>query len=627
MPAQIAAIHHYAAGNRFGTDPATRARIELRRPFLPAPATLAEIAATLPDLPRAGAEATGGAASFGRLAVDLVTALIRRAGEPVAAGRVLPAPDPATTILFGHRDEAVAREALRLALRLLLGERDGRVADMVAAFTRWAEPRVVYREDAFLVAAAAARGIPWRPSRGGRRGLQLGEGARLRRAFSNLTDRAPFLGVAICTSKWLANRALQAAGLPVTRQRRAESAAAAVRAAAEIGYPVVVKPVAASRGAGVACDLGSAAEVAGAFAAARSHGPVIVEGFVRGDDHRRLVIGGRFACCIRRRPAALVADGVRSVAALVAAENARPERGTAPDRPLRPLLLDAESERLLRRQGLDRESVPAAGTEVRLRSTANWSQGGSTSIVTDGTHPANRLLAERVAALVGLDIVGVDLITPDIGRPLGEVGGKINEVQRQPAIGALRRAAGDGDDRVHRTILELLVPPSAQCRIPVVAVVGGDAAAVAGHLVAALAATGRSVGLAGSGGLTVGALRRTATDVRDGGLALLVDDPSVEAAVAELDARAILDRGVGHDRIDVVVVGSPDVPAAAVAVLLALAERGVVCAAEDGRTREAARRAKLGCAVPRPAAGGSPAAAAFAAAALALLASGEPAAP
>jgi cyanophycin synthetase len=49
---------------------------------------------------------------------------------------------------------------------------------------------------------------------------------------------------------------------------------------------------------------------------------------------------------------------------------------------------------------------------------------------------APRLVAEgaSAAAAVGLRLAGVDVVTPDLGRPLAEAGGRVIEVNGMPGL-------------------------------------------------------------------------------------------------------------------------------------------------------------------------------------------------
>ena len=62
------------------------------------------------------------------------------------------------------------------------------------------------------------------------------------------------------------------------------------------------------------------------------------------------------------------------------------------------------------------ESVPEAGRFVQLKLTGNMSTGGTSIDRTDDIHPDNVEIARQAAMVVGLDVAGIDFITPDISR-------------------------------------------------------------------------------------------------------------------------------------------------------------------------------------------------------------------
>src|SRR6185369_2316394 len=98
------------------------------------------------------------------------------------------------------------------------------------------------------------------------------------------------------------------------------------------------------------------------------------------------------------------------------------------------IAIDDEAQLFLGRQGLSLESIPADGQKVVLRHTSNISRGGTNWNVTARFHPDNARLAERAAAIVGLDLAGIDLITPDIERSFRDVGGAICEINPTPGL-------------------------------------------------------------------------------------------------------------------------------------------------------------------------------------------------
>ena len=98
--------------------------------------------------------------------------------------------------------------------------------------------------------------------------------------------------------------------------------------------------------------------------------------------------------------------------------------------------------------------------------------GGTAIDVTDLVHPDNREMAIRAAATVGLDVCGVDFLTPDISRSFKDIGGGICELNAAPGF-RMHVAPSEGKSRdVAGAVIDMLFPHSAPSRIPIAAITG-----------------------------------------------------------------------------------------------------------------------------------------------------------
>ena len=66
-----------------------------------------------------------------------------------------------------------------------------------------------------------------------------------------------------------------------------------------------------------------------------------------------------------------------------------------------------------------------AGRVVRVNGIANVSAGATAADVMDVIHPDNARAAVRAAKAIGLNICGVDFVSPDISKSWHEIGGGI----------------------------------------------------------------------------------------------------------------------------------------------------------------------------------------------------------
>jgi len=392
--------------------------------------------------------------------------------------------------------------------------------------------------------AARRRGIPVRRLDQGSL-LQLGHGIHQRRMCGAETDRTSSIGEDIGWEKPLSKELLTAVGIPTPEGRIVSGADDAWKAAAEVGGLVVVKPQSANHGRSVFIGLTKRDEIAAAYESARETGQgqnVLVERCILGSEHRVLVVDGRVAAATRGDPLYITGDGVRSISEYVAELNRDPRRSEDADSPLYAIEFDEMTLGVLARQGYEPASIPPAGERVLIQRNGNLAVD-----VTDLVHPDNAALVALAARTIGLDVAGVDLVVEDISRPMREQGGAILEVNAMPGL-MMHLKPGSGAPRpVGDMIVASVIPTGSDGRIPVVAVNGRDACAIAREIGVLLSASGLCTGVTCSEGTFVdGVMTRRAGNTSKHAADLLMH-PLLEAAVAETPDEAILNEGLAFE--------------------------------------------------------------------------------
>ncbi|HXG40858.1 MAG TPA: cyanophycin synthetase, partial [Candidatus Limnocylindrales bacterium] len=502
----------------------------------------------------------------GHIAEHIALELQNLAGTDVRHGKTRSAgPEGHYNVIYEYREEQVGLEAGRIAVRLvnhLVAPNDPAHAIDLSAemerLIRLAERLAFGPSTQALIDEAASRDIPW--MRLDRYSLvQLGQGVHQQRIRATMTSRTPAIAVDIASDKALTNRLLDSAGLPVPRSIVVETEDEAVEAAVRIGFPVVVKPLDGNHGRGVGLDLRDEAAVRAAFPVARAEsraGDVVVETFVAGNDYRVLVIGGRMAAVAQRVPASVTGDGVHTVRELVQITNADPRRGIGHEKVLTKIRLDERAVELVRAQGYELDDVLPAGAWVRLALTGNMSTGGTSIDRTAEAHPDNVELAETAARVVGLDVAGIDFICPDISVPVRETGGAIVEVNAAPGFRMHTHPTEGEPQFVARPVIDLLFPPGAPSRIPIIAVTGTNGKTTTVRMIAhILKLMGRRVGMTSTDGIVVdGRLIKKGDMSGPKSAQMVLQNPTVDTAVFEVARGGILREGLGYDRNDVAVV-------------------------------------------------------------------------
>ena len=519
----------------------------------------------LAALPGLGAKDMGADAlmiSWGHALLCVAHELQRLGGSPEVFGRVTvdnPADDH-WMVALGFDEEVLATDAFYEGAGLLRSCLRGEEADVertVAELTRRYERARPGATSLVMLEAARRRGISVRrnPDDGV---VQLGLGAAQRRLRSTLTERTSVLATEITSDKHWTKTVLKRVGLGIPEGDTARTLEGALEIAEEIGFPVLLKPLDANNGRGISGRVDTLDGVRSAWPlAVAEHPVVVVERFAEGNDHRVVVVNGRVIACVERVPAHVLGDGQRSIRALAVEINRDPKRSkTDPRASLAPLPLDELTAAYLARTGRTLDSVPTDGEVVFLRSTANISTGGTAVDRTDEMHPRNRALSELATSAVGLDVAGLDVLTPDISVPFDENGAVVIEVNASPGIRMHTHPDRGVARDVPGAILDMLYPPGVSTTIPVLAVTGTNGKTTTTRLIAHMFRTaGRRVGFTTTDGVYFQDHLLLAGDLTGPFAAnIVLSHREVDVAVLETARGGILRAGLGFDACDVGVV-------------------------------------------------------------------------
>ncbi|MDQ3412937.1 MAG: acetate--CoA ligase family protein, partial [Chloroflexota bacterium] len=283
-------------------------------------------------------------------------------------------------VVYQYEQEDVGLAAGRLAVRLLnhliYDTEPGFdfVTELEERVIKVAERLAYGPSTGAIVAEAERRGIPVLRLDPRRSLVQLGHGAYQKRFWATVTSSTANIAVDIAGNKELTNRMLHEVGIPVPRAIVVRDEDEAVRAAGQIGYPVVIKPLDGNHGRGVMINLADEAAVREAYPTAEGEsraGTVVVERFVTGKDFRILVVNNQVVAVAERVPAHVIGDGRRTVAELIERTNLDPRRGVGHEKILTRIAVDRQTAEVLAKQELNLTSIPEAEQFVQLKLTGN----------------------------------------------------------------------------------------------------------------------------------------------------------------------------------------------------------------------------------------------------------------
>ncbi|MBK9531107.1 MAG: cyanophycin synthetase [Chitinophagaceae bacterium] len=462
-------------------------------------------------------------------------------------------------VCISYMEEDAGVYAAKAAVRVAEALADGKEYDMAEDIMRMREIREDTRlgpSTACIVDEAAKRGIPF--IRLNKHSLvQLGYGVHQKRIRATIASTTGNIAVDIACDKEETKNLLDAAEIPVPKGDVVRTEEGLKTEIEKIGYPIVIKPIDGNHGKGNTTNIINWDQALKAFAAAKEYGrSVIVEKYITGFDFRILVINYKFICAALRTPAAVTGDGQHTIQYLMDEVNKDPRRGYGHEKVLTQITVDQFTQKMLDDLGYTLDTIPAKGELVLLKPTANLSTGGTSTDVTDEVHPANIMMCERIARIIGLDICGIDIMVNDLRSPVKENGGAILEVNAapgfrmhiDPSIGLPRNVA--------EPVVDMLFPKGSAGTIPIIAITGTNGKTTTTRLTAHIAKTaGYKVGYTTSDGVYIqNQLMMKGDCTGPVSSTFVLKDPTVDFAVLECARGGILKSGLAFQNCDVAVV-------------------------------------------------------------------------
>lgn len=462
-------------------------------------------------------------------------------------------------VIFRYRDEEAGIEAGKYAVEIvnrLFKNQETEIPPIIDRLKEIRENNLLGPSTQSIVSEAKKRGIP-EIRLNNESYVQLGFGIRQRRIQATIIDSTSALGVEIADDKKRTKELLSRMGIPVPEGYTADTFPGVLEAAEKIGYPVTLKPISGNHGRGITTNISTPADLKTSFLCAKKISQLLlVEKFLIGADYRILVIDGKFTAAARRDPAFVVGDGTSTIRHLIDEINRDPKRGFGHEKTLTRIKIDYMTERLLNQKKLTFQSIIPKDEKLYIKTTANLSAGGIAIDVTDEVHPMTKTMSERISQIIGLNVIGIDLITTDHRVPLSNSNGGVIEVNAAPGF-RMHVSPSEGKPRnVAGAVVDMLFPPGAKYDIPIVAVTGTNGKTTTIRLIShILGLNGNIVGMTSTDGIIIGNNSIIEGDYSGPeGAKIVLMDASVEHAVLEVARGGIIRRGLGFEESDVAVI-------------------------------------------------------------------------
>ena len=307
--------------------------------------------------------------------------------------------------------------------------------------------------------------------------FQWGYGKKQQRGSSTIFHSDGIKDIEFSTYKDMVGDFLEMMRFPAPRGKCCFSKNEIIEEANRLGFPVVVKPVTGFKGQNVTVNIESDDEVHKAFDdiinseyAEEDFEGVLVQKQIYGNDYRILTIGGKYAACLKKIPAYVIGNGIKSIKELIEIENTKEVRADNTKSPLTKIYVDKQMIEFLHLQGWTLDSVPKENEKIVFQREASISKGAISENVTNEMHIDNIDLIESIAAYFTFTIMGIDIMSIDLSKSWKEGDFGILSIKAGPGIFMhLSPAIGESINIPGKIINYFFGKNSSYDRIPIIA--------------------------------------------------------------------------------------------------------------------------------------------------------------
>lgn len=213
-------------------------------------------------------------------------------------------------------------------------------------------------------------------------------------------------------------------------------------------FPLVIKPTHGTYGGeGVQCNIQDIINLEHLLQFnLKRYQSMHVEEFYQGlREYRVLLFKNRILGIVERVPLRVIGDGASTIEQLFTQVN---------NTRIESLHLD---ENCLREQGLTLQSTPALNEAIRLVYPVNHAQGGSVHALSKKIPTVNKAYCEKIAKLLDLELVGLDIMCEDINKSFNKTPWLILEANFGPDLNLHESPETGTKTAVSKIILKTLI--------------------------------------------------------------------------------------------------------------------------------------------------------------------------
>ncbi len=459
-------------------------------------------------------------------------------------------------VIFRFFDEEAGIYAGKAAVNIvnsILEEKDINIPEIIKNLTEIREKRMFGPSTQAIIDAASKREIPFLRLDDYNL-IQLGTGRYQKRTRATITSDTSLIAVETADNKHLTTLMLKDAGIPVLKTIKTNKLEEIISFQNSINQAIVIKPIDSYLGKNSTVNIKSEKDITDGFSLAGEFGDfVIAQPYLEdANSYRFLIIDFKFVAASELQPPKITGNGVSTIKELIDILNKEQDRLPGDKNKLTKVEIDTMTERIIKSKNYTLNTILSDGEKLILKNSGNPKLGGSSTNVTNNVHPFNVFLAERAAKVIGLNVAGVDFLSPNIEEPISENGGVVLEVNAAPDF-RMHINPTDGEKiDVADNLTEMLFPKGVKTRVPLFSITGTAGKTICAYFIDyCLRREGNITGLTTSDGLFINNIQLMKGDMTfPEHVALVLKDPTIDCAILETSREGIIRNGLGYKFAD-----------------------------------------------------------------------------